>query len=203
MVEVRNFIYPKYDENIEKELKSNGITHLFSYGPTKLNNIRVIGKGKTGIVALIDDKKVIKIRRSDSPKESLELEAKFQEKACPSSPKIYSYGRNFIIMEYIQNSRILTRNDTSYLCDLLKRAKYLEEVKIQHEEISRPWKNVIVDDKRTYIIDYDSASFKENPFNVNKILSAFGYTNLAIKYKKRSIEFEEILNLLCRNSLPL
>ncbi|ARM76414.1 serine/threonine protein kinase [Acidianus manzaensis] len=196
MVEIRHFIYPNYDENIERELKENGITELISYGNTVLNNVKVIGKGKTGVVALLDYNKVIKIRRSDSPKESLELEAKFQETAYPTAPKVYSYGKNFIIMEFIHDGRNLTKNDIKYLVDLVRRAKYLEELKIEHKEISRPWKNVIVNTKRSYIIDYDSASFKENPHNVNKILSAFGYNELAIKYIKRLLDFEEILNLI-------
>lgn len=196
MVEVKYFIYPKYDPKIEQELVENGITDLISFGNIRINNVNVIGKGKTGIIALLDSQKVVKIRRSDSPKESLEIEAKIQQKAYPSAPKIYLYGNNFIVMEYISQSRPLTKKDKKYLADLLIRARYLEEVKIDHKEISRPWKNVLIKDNRTYIIDYDSASLKEAAYNVNKILSAFGYIELAIKYKKGEISFREILDLV-------
>lgn len=196
LVEVKYFIYPRYDIKIERELLEYGITHLFSVGKIRLNYVNVIGKGKTGIVALLDEKRVIKIRRSDAPKETLRLEAEIQKMAYPSAPKVHFYGDNFIVMEYISQGRYITREDTKYLPDLIIRAKHLEDVKIEHHEISRPWKNVLVDGKRSYIIDYDSASIKENPHNVNKILSAFGYTELATKYKRGLISFDKILDFI-------
>lgn len=193
LVEVKHFIYPRYDQQIEKELLEHGITHLFSFGNIKINDVNVIGKGKTGVIALLDEKRVVKIRRTDAPKETLKIEAEIQQIAYPSSPKVYFYGNNFIVMEYVNNARPLNKSDLKFLPDLLVRARYLEEVKIEHHEISRPWKNVLVNDQRTYIIDYDSASIKENAFNVNKILSAFGYNELAVKYKRGLISFEELL----------
>lgn len=195
LVDIKNFIYPSYNPDIHRELLENGIDYAYSFGNLTLGNVKVIGKGKTGVVALISSNKVIKIRRSDSPKETLELEAKIQQHAFPSSPKIYYYGKNFIIMDYIDGHN-LRRNDTIYLIDLLKRAKYLEDVNIEHMELSRPWNNVIVSAKRTYIIDYDSASFKERPYNVTKILSAFKLYDIAKKYKLGKLDFNKIISIL-------
>ncbi|AWR95997.1 serine/threonine protein kinase [Acidianus brierleyi] len=195
MVDIKYFIYPSYDYDIYRELLENGIKYAYSFGDLNLGKVKVIGKGKTGIVALISSNRVIKIRRSDSPKETLELEAKIQQRAFPSSPKIYHYGKNFIIMDYIEG-RKLRRNDRSYLIDLLKRAKYLEDVYIEHMELSRPWSNVIVSTERTYIIDYDSASFKEKPYNVTKILSAFKLNDIAKEYKLGKLDFDKIISIL-------
>ncbi len=195
LADIKNFIYPSYNFDIHRELLENGIEYAYSSGSINLGKVKVIGKGKTGIVVLISDNKVIKIRRSDSPKETLEIEAKIQEHAFPSSPRIYHYGKNFIIMDYI-NGRNLRRDDKVYLIDLLKRAKYLEDVNIEHMELSRPWNNVIVSAKGVYIIDYDSASLKEKPYNVTKILSAFKLYDMAKKYKLGELEFDKIISIL-------
>jgi putative serine/threonine protein kinase len=183
LVEIRAFIYPRFDEGIYKELVENGITHAYSFGGVQYGKLKVLGKGKTGVVVLLDRDKAVKIKRADSPKEGLELEARIQEMAYPSSPKVYLYGRNFIVMEYVRG-RTLTPKDFGVLPDLLARARYLEEVKIEHLELSRPWRNVLVTGERTYIIDYDSSQVKENPNNVTKVLSAFKLYELAREYKK-------------------
>jgi putative serine/threonine protein kinase len=198
LADIKDFIYPNYDNSIHKELLENGIDSAYSFGNLNLGKVRVLGKGKTGLVALISRDKVIKLRRSDSPKETLELEAKIQLYAFPSSPKIYYYGRNFIVMEYIDGHN-LRRSDSAYLIDLLKRAKYLEDINIEHMELSRPWNNVIVSRERTYIIDYDSASFREKPYNVTKILSAFKLYDMAKGYKTGKLCFDKIVSILSEN----
>ncbi|MEM0373043.1 MAG: serine/threonine protein kinase [Sulfolobaceae archaeon] len=196
MVEVKFFIYPRYSVEIERELREHGITHLISFGRVNIGRVNVIGKGKTGIIALLDDNKVIKIRRTDSPKETLEIEAKIQKLAYPSAPYVYEYGKNFIIMEFI-NGRYLSKNENlKIIIDLIERAYYLELKNIEHKELNRPWKNVLVSDLRTWIIDYDSASIKENAKNIQKILSAFGYIDLAKKYSKNILTKNEIIRLL-------
>ncbi|NON62169.1 serine/threonine protein kinase [Acidianus sp. RZ1] len=193
MVKIDKIIYPRFDIEIYNELKSNGITEFISFGKTFVNDTRVLGKGKQGVIALLDDKKVIKVRRTDSPKNNMELEAKLQMKAYPASPKVFSFGKNFIIMEYINGEHL--RNKCIPL-DLLFKARYLEENHIQHMEISRPWKNVLIFEKRAYIIDYDSASIRERAFNVNKILSAFRMYDFAYLYKTNKISFDELISIL-------
>ena len=197
LVKVREFIYPYYDEKIERELIEHGITELYSFGKINLGKVRVIGKGKTGIIALLDEKRVIKIRRSDSPKESLEIEAKIQSLAFPVAPKVYDYGRNFIVMDYIKGNNLCNaRKNKNIVIDLILKARELEDKKIEHKELARPYKNVIVtEDDKVYIIDYDSASIKENPYNVTSILSWLKLTNLAILYKRHK-NIEEILNFI-------
>ncbi|AOL15594.1 serine/threonine protein kinase [Sulfolobus sp. A20] len=198
MVEIRHFIYPYYSAEIERELVQAGFTYAYSYGKTIIGRLRVIGKGKTGIIALVEPNKVLKIRRTDSPKESLEMEAKMQMRAGEEiAPKVYDYGKNYILMEYIKGRELSKNERKEIIFDLLMRAKLLEDKKIEHEELSRPWKNVLISNERTYIIDYDSASIKEKPRNVSKILSAYLKKNdLAIKYIKHELTLEEIIKLI-------
>lgn len=198
MVEIRNFIYPYFSREIEKELIEAGFEYAYSFGPKNLGKVNVIGKGKTGIVVLVDKDKVLKIRRVDSPKESLELEAKIQIKAGEEiAPKVYSFGRNFILMEYINGRNLMKYEDKSVLIDLLYRTKMLEDKLIEHKELTRPWKNVLVTENRTYIIDYDSASIKEKPRNISKLLSNYlNRPDLALKYVRGEISIKEIIEEL-------
>ena len=198
LVKVRDIIYPFYDERIEKELVENGITEVYSFGNVKLGKYNVIGKGKTGIVVYLGGGKVVKIRRSDSPKESLKVEAKIQELAYPVAPKVYSYGNNFIVMDYIQGRHLTDHEEISIIVNLLRAAKELEDKKIEHHELVRPYKNVIVSD-RIYIIDYDDATIKENARNVTSILSWLKRVDLARKYAKGA-SLEEIIQSLVLSS---
>ena len=198
LVKIRNFIYPYFSEEVERELIEAGIEYAYSFGNVSIGKLRVIGKGKTGIVVLVDKDKVVKIRRVDSPKESLELEAKFQIMAGDQiAPKVYAYGKNFILMEYVKGRNLSKNENKEIVIDLLYRAKLLEEKFIEHKELSRPWRNVIVSNNRTYIIDYDSASIKEKPRNVSKLLSNYlNKRTLAIKYVKGEISFNELISIL-------
>lgn len=96
-------------------------------------------------------------------------------------------------MEYVQGRHLDYVESTEVITDLLLRAKYLESVNLEHKELVHPWKNVIVTQGRTYILDYDSVSVKEKPFNVNRILNAFGFHDLARAYKKGEIDLDEVL----------
>ena len=194
MVKVREMIYPFYDERIEVELKEYGITEVYSFGDVQLGKYRIIGKGKTGIVVYIGGGKVVKIRRADSPKESLKIEGKIQELAYPVAPKVYYYGNNFIVMDYIAGRHLEHNEKVEVIIKLLEAAKILEDKKIEHRELVRPYKNVLVSD-RVYVIDYDDASVKENPKNVTSILSWLKRVDLARKYLK-GVPFDQIVKEL-------
>lgn len=136
------------------------------------------------MVVLTEDFRALKIRRTDSPKEGLEIEAKIQLMAYPVSPRVYDFGKNFILMEFIKG-RHITRQDLHVLPALVVRAWELEMAKVEHKELSRPWKNVVLkEDGTVVILDYDSASVKESPKNVTSVLSAFGFGELAKYYAK-------------------
>ncbi|MEM0194523.1 MAG: serine/threonine protein kinase [Metallosphaera sp.] len=193
MVEIREMIYPRYSKEIEEELNSEGIIRAHSFGKTRLGKLSVLGKGKTGVVVLTEDGNALKIRRSDSPKESLELEARMQIMAGNAAPKVLKYGKNFILMEYVSGRHLEKREAISVLIDLINRAYFLEQAGLEHKELVTPWRNVLVSGERTYIIDYDSVSLKERAFNVNKILNAFNLRDLARAYKRGEMTLEEIV----------
>ncbi|WP_062102627.1 RIO1 family regulatory kinase/ATPase [Sulfolobus acidocaldarius] len=139
--------------------------------------------------------RVIKIRRTDSPKETLKIEAKIQQLAYPVSPKVYLYGENFILMEYIRGRHLTRQENIETIRKILMKARMLELKGIEHKELSRPYKNVLVNEKDAYIIDYDSATIKPNPKNVTSILSWFKRYELAKMYSL-GYPLEKIILLL-------
>ncbi|ACP37944.1 conserved hypothetical protein [Sulfolobus islandicus M.14.25] len=198
LVKISCFIYPTYSKEVEEELRKAGFDYAYSFGQKNLGSLKVLGKGKTGIVVLVEPYKVLKIRRTDAPKETLEIEAKLQIKAGEEvAPRVYDYGKNFILMEYIHGRNLMKNERRETIIDLLERARILEEKLIEHKELSRPWKNVIVSYNRTYIIDYDSATIKEKPRNVTKLLSNYlNRRDLGVKYSKSEITFDQLLSQL-------
>ncbi|AWS00670.1 hypothetical protein [Metallosphaera hakonensis] len=192
MVEIGNLIFPRHSREIEDELLSAGIRRAYSLGSTVLGKYRVLGKGKTGVVVLTEDLLALKIRRVDSPKESMEFEARMQIRAGDVAPRVINYGRNFILMEYVRGRHLDYRESPETILDLIGRAFSLERVNLEHRELVHPWKNVLVTRNRTYILDYDSVSIKERAYNVNKILNAFNLHDLAKAYKKGEMGLEEL-----------
>jgi putative serine/threonine protein kinase len=201
LVEVRHFIYPKYSAEIEAELRSSGLSKVYSVGPVSLGKFRALGKGKTGVVVLTEELRALKIRRTDSPKDDMNMEAFFQERAYPASPRVYSHGRNFIEMEYVEGRPLQRGEGVEVVLDLLRRAKLLDDLKIQHKEISRPWKNVLVSTRRTYVIDYDSCTFSPFPTNVSTLVSSvLGMVSEAKAYARATLSFGELMTLILRRS---
>ncbi len=197
MVEVRDFLYPYYSPEIEEELRDNGIHFLISAGKVKVNNVLALGKGKTGVVALTKEGMAVKIRRSDSPKDSLDMECSFQRSAYPVSPKVYSCGKNFILMEFIDGKEFPHSPSAKEMSLALISARQLDELNIQHKELVRPWRNILLTHGKAYILDYDSATFKPRPSNVTKILSSHPKTReLGIKYSKGEIDFYKLIDLI-------
>ncbi|BCU68669.1 serine/threonine protein kinase [Sulfolobales archaeon HS-7] len=172
LVKIESFIYPKRQEKIIEELRKFGIKEAYSFGPVNLSNVNVIGKGKSGIVVLLDRGKVIKIRRSDSPKLDMTDEAMRQIEAYPSSPKVHLYGNNFIIMDYIPGRPLTRMEKPEIKRDVIRRAFWLDYKRIRHKEITRPWKNILVTEARSYIVDYESSTYSYKPNNVARVVFA-------------------------------
>jgi Predicted Ser/Thr protein kinase len=137
---------------------------------------RALGKGKSSVIYLASYKGKIcalKLRRCDY--NYGEMEGVFASIAGENNvgPEVYNYGRNYVIMQYLPGLLLGEVYLEDWIInDLIERARRLDEIGIDHKELSRPWKQVIIYGKRTYIIDYDSARFHEKPRNVNRIIAA-------------------------------
>lgn len=146
---------------------------------------RVLGVGHVGVVvkAKVEGFTVaVKIRRVDADRDSLEGEAKNLEYVnnWGIGPKLYSWSRDFIVMEYVDGvslSEWLLRVDSvdslkRVVLELLRQCRLLDLIGVDHGELSRPYRHVLISRSgRVYILDFESASQRRRPRNLSSIAS--------------------------------
>ena len=165
-----------------KELKKLGIKSVSFQGELKLGTLNVLGKGYVGIVVLAKNKKkkvAIKIRRVDSSRKEMTNEAKFLKLANNAGvgPILIDNSKNFIVMEYLDGLRIgkwveelKDKKNSKLLKSKIKKVLEdcynLDQAGLDHGELSNIAKHVIVGNKKTTIIDLESASIDRKVSNV-------------------------------------
>ncbi len=182
----------KYDVNtcrmlLEKMRNHGGIDYFLNYGPRRVyGELRVVGVGFTGILLLASSTRGIvltKIMRKDSRRKSMLYECNITRTASSLgvSPRIYACDDEYIIMEYIDGTSLAEYiekyGELRSIYDLklaLKSILYktflLDYNHIDHGELSRPYKHVLISPKGLFIIDFDSASLSRIPRNLTSIL---------------------------------
>jgi putative serine/threonine protein kinase len=182
--------YPKSDkeEMLRRidELKKLGVEAIKLAGPKRIDNLSILGKGCIGllVIALINNKEfALKIRRMDATRESLDNEWHMQKIAnsIGIGPKAYAYSKNFLLMELIKGvhfpewvESLKGRNKKKTLQKVIQKILLdcykLDEIKLDHGELSRAPKHIIVTDKNEpVIVDFESSSIKRKPSNLTSI----------------------------------
>lgn len=182
--------YPKNDKEemlkrIE-ELKKLGIKAIKLYGPKKIDNLSILGKGCVGllVIALIDNKEfALKIRRMDANRESLDSEWNMQKIAnsIGVGPKAYACSKNFLLMELIKGMHfpewvksLKGKNKKEALKKVVQKILIdcyrLDEINLDHGELSRAPKHIIItDENKPIIVDFESSSMNRKPSNLTSI----------------------------------
>ena len=194
--------YPKPNEQEKarriKELQSIGVKNVRLEGPKKIDGHQVIGKGCVSIAVLADTASgltILKIRRMDADRSDMFHEVQMLNFANTSSlgPKLFSYSKNFIIMEYIAGSLIAEwlNNVRSFqlskikivLKDLLTQCYKMDLIHLDHGELSNASKHVIIrnTDWKPIIIDFESASRNRQTNNLTSICQ-FIFKNKELLY---------------------
>ncbi len=177
-------------------LRDFGVEYLVDYGDYKLYGYHVLGKGYSAIVSLcIHDgvPRILKVRRLDSRRKGLEAEAVFLEFLEPFelSPKIYSWSKDFIVMEYVDGTPlpIFIENNLDkidhvrrVLRKLLVKAFILDSLGIDHGELNRPGSHVMVKGSEIVFLDFESASASRKPRNLTSLAS---YLFLRSRFKEK------------------
>lgn len=169
------------------ELKRLGIDSVSFQGPILIGKIAVLGKGYTGVVILAKKgtKRVaLKIRRTDSPRESMERETMLLEAAnrVKVGPKLIKSSNNFVVMEYLDGMKIYDwikekkgKNSATKLKSVIKKVLWdcysLDKIGLDHGELSTITKHVIIG-KSTTIIDFESSSLERRVSNVTSATQA-------------------------------
>ena len=197
------------------ELKKLGVTHISFTGPLQIDKCNILGKGYVGMVVLAKKSgKIValKIRRTDSPRKNMSDEAKLLKIANEINigPKFIKNSKNFLIMEFIDGEKIIewakkSKTKSKELCpvinNVLRECYLLDNVGLDHGELSTIDKHVIVGKNRNTIIDFESSSTKRVSSNVSAATQAiFIGTGLAkIIRKKIQVPRRDKIIRLVRN----
>lgn len=181
--------YPHFSdahyEAVLEDLRALGAEGIALAGDLEVGDARLIGKGCTAVVCLgvIRGRQVaLKIRRSDSSRESLEGEASNLEFANSFGvgPKLYCARRNAIAMEHIRGQNFARwleggpRTDAvrRAVLDVLGQCLSLDLHGLDHGELSDAKKHIIISEAgRAYIIDFESASRSRKCRNLTSVVS--------------------------------
>ena len=165
------------------ELRTQGVTHLEFLGKASVFGVPlpVLGKGFVGIVViahLINGERVaIKIRRLDADRVDLFHEAEMLSLAnsVGVAPKFVGVSKDFLLMQLIEGDLLpnwLGNNKEAslvkrVLAEVLSSCCRLDELGLDHGELSKAPKHVIIDrQNKPWIVDFETASSCRKPANL-------------------------------------
>ncbi len=182
--------YPKYSVSEAtkriKQLKQLGVKALVFIGEKKAFNLSVLGKGYVGIVVAAQTETglaALKIRRVDADRKEMEHEAEMLAEAnrLGIGPRLIDRRKDFLLMEFLRGALLPqwvksiegkgARNRIrNVLRDILEQCFQLDQAGLDHGELSRAPKHIIVDaHDKPHIIDFETASRMRRKANVTSV----------------------------------
>lgn len=169
-----------------RELRELKIGLVEFTGKNHINNLAVLGKGCVGIVvvAYINGKQVaLKIRRTDASRSTMHHEASILEKAntVDVGPTLLGETQNCLLMEYVEgfllpewlevhDQRNNRKRVQHVLHSIMEQARRLDQVGLDHGELSNGSKHIIVKpDDVPVILDFESGSISRRVSNVTSV----------------------------------
>ena len=168
-----------------QELHSLGVSALEFTGEASLFGVKVpvLGKGFVCIVVIakVDEKKAaVKILRVDSGRADLLHEAAMLQKAntVAVGPKLIGASKNFLIMQLIDGELLpnwLEKTSDKVvvkrvLGQILEQCYRLDEAGIDHGELSKAPKHLLVDKALSvFMVDFETASSERHVANVTAV----------------------------------
>ena len=162
------------------ELQKHGVKALEFAGNASVFNLPVLGKGFVGVAVIAHlngQKAALKIRRVDADRLGLQHEAEMLAKANTVNvgPTLISASTNFLLMQLIDGDLLphwLEKHKDkeqvrSVLREVLEQCWRLDSVGLDHGELSKAPKHVIVNMKQEpFIVDFETASVNRKPANI-------------------------------------
>jgi len=182
--------YPRHDaKELEKrlrELNTLGVKTLEFTGEKTAFNVPVLGKGCVGIVVSAHTKTgkvALKIRRTDADRAGMQREAEMLRKAnsIGVGPRLLGVSDNFLLMQFVEGSllpkwvealkgRGAKARIRRVLREVLEQCWKLDEARLDHGELSRAPKHVLVSSEdKPAIVDFETASLSRRASNVTSI----------------------------------
>ncbi|MGE5637911.1 MAG: serine/threonine protein kinase [Chloroflexota bacterium] len=179
--------YPKYDEaelqNRLEELELYGVSAVEFTGKANAFNIPVLGKGYVGVVVVAQrygQRLALKIRRVDADRSNLLHEAEMLKRAnaVDVGPELVDVSKNFLLMQLVEGDLLPTWLKSKpkpivlrqVLGEVLEQAWRLDSIGLDHGELSKAPKHVIVDYyQQPWLVDFETSSDKRKSANVTAI----------------------------------
>jgi len=166
-----------------QELKQHSIEALEFTGKASANNVPVLGKGYVGIVAVAHvsgECYAVKMRRFDADREDLTHEANMLQKAniVGVGPRLIGVSKNFLLSKLIDGDLLIewlqTHRDKTLvnkvLVDILEQCWRLDEAGLDHGELSKAPRHLLVDRSDVpFIVDFETASVNRRVANVTSV----------------------------------
>lgn len=201
--------YPRFSEAhyeaVLVDLKELSVEGVVIAGELKVGDARLIGKGCAAVVCIgvVGGRNVaLKIRRSDTPRESLEGEASNLRFANSFGvgPKLYGASRNAIVMEHISGKNFARwlkaepRREAvkRVVLDVLRQCLSLDLHGLDHGELSDAKKHIIISYWcRALIIDFESASRSRKCRNLTSAVSYLFFKESVSRLLKAYLEWDK------------
>jgi len=165
-------------------LRSLGVEAIVLEGGVEIGRYRVLGKGCASVVvkAIARGREVaLKVRRTDSDRDSLEREAEILSIAnsIGVGPKLLGYTRDILVMECVEGVPLSDWLESveepeeikRLLRKLLIELFEMDEKGICHKELSRPGDHVLVDKRgEPVVLDFETASLESKKSNLTQVL---------------------------------
>jgi len=188
------------------ELKKLGVKALEFTGKKQISNLHILGKGCVGIVVIAhtkNEKAALKIRRTDASRENMRHEAEMLEKAnsIRIGPKLLNITDNFLLMEYIEGMLLpewlqKARNKKEIkkvLRMLLEQCWKLDQIGLDHGELSQALKHIIIDkNQKPHIVDFETASDKRKPANLTSITQFLFIKSQIARITREKLELKNL-----------
>ncbi|PVX23582.1 MAG: serine/threonine protein kinase [Candidatus Bathyarchaeum sp.] len=198
-----------------KELESLGVQALQFGGEKNVFDVPVLGKGCVGIVVIAYTnlgKAALKIRRMDSDRKGMFHEGEMLTIAnrINIGPKVFEISENFLLMELVEGAHFpewlkaiedeVQLRVRLVIQDVLEQCYRLDEAGLDHGELSRAPKHIIVDKNEVpHLIDFETASINRRVSNVTSICQYFFLgSQIADKVKSKlgKCDKKELINAL-------
>ena len=166
-----------------EEMQQLGVTSIEFVGKTNASNIPVLGKGYVGVVVVAnmkDQKVALKMRRIDADRLDFTHEAEMLQKAnsIGVGPKFIAVSNNFLLSQLIDGDLLEDWLQTprekglirKVLVDILEQCWSLDEAGLDHGELSKAPKHLLVDKMdKPFIVDFETASTMRKVINVTSV----------------------------------
>ena len=182
------FSFPRYDEGVVEgrisELRELGVEAVELGGRHLVGTVPVLGKGHVGIVVAArmgGERVALKVRRLDASRPSLEGEASYLGVANDAGvgPRLLASSVNFLVMELVEGEYLvdwvagLEASDDPRLRTVLREAlgtaRRLDVAGLDHGELSRADRHLIMSGGVPRVLDFESSSVNRRCRNVTSL----------------------------------